>query len=72
MSIITVRLNEEEEKAFKSYAEMHDMRLSTLLKDSLIEKMEDEIDYRAIEEYEQKTKTHKRYSQEEVEKMFDI
>lgn len=32
MAIVTVRLNKEEEKAFKDYADTHDVRLSTLLK----------------------------------------
>lgn len=44
MSIITVRLNEDEENAFKDYANIHDTKLSTLLKDALTEKMEDEMD----------------------------
>lgn len=71
MTVITVRLNEEEEKAFKDYAETHNIALSTLLKNSLIEKMEDEIDFKIIDEYEKMPK-EKRYSQEEVEEMFDI
>ena len=72
MAIVTVRLNKEEEKAFKDYANKHDVKLSTLLKNSLIEKMESEIDYKVINDYEQATEKGKRYSQEEVEKMFDI
>ena len=72
MAIVNVRLNKEEEKAFKDYADTHDVRLSTLLKDSLIEKMESEIDYKVINDYEQAAEKGKRYSQEEVEKMFDI
>lgn len=50
----------------------HDVRLSTLLKDSLIEKMEIENDYKVINDYEQAAKKGKRYSQEKIEKMFDI
>lgn len=72
MTIITVRLNEEEEKAFKDYADTHDIKLSTLLKNALIEKMEDEIDYKVINKYEQTAEKGKRYSQEEIEKMFDF
>lgn len=72
MTIVNVRLNKKEEKAFKDYADTHDVRLSTLLKDSLIEKMESEIDYKVINDYEQAAEKGKRYSQEEVEKMFDI
>lgn len=34
--------------------------------------MEDEIDYKVINDYEQAAEKGERYSQEEVEKMFDI
>lgn len=72
MTIVTVRLNEDEEKAFRDYASAHDIKLSTLLKNSLIEKMEDEIDYKVINDYEQINEKGKKYSHEEVEKMFDV
>lgn len=52
MSTITVRLNNEEEKAFKEYAKFKNIPLSTLLKQSLEEKIEEEIDLKAILEYE--------------------
>lgn len=71
MSTITVRLNDEENKVFNSYAKVHGIPLSTLMKNSLIEKMEDELDLELIKEYENNVSKHT-YSQEEVEKMFDI
>lgn len=52
MKTITVRLNEEESKAFDAYAELNDMPLSTLLKKTLEEKMEDEFDMSVIRTYE--------------------
>ena len=52
MSTITVRLNTEEEKAFKEYAKFKNLPLSTLLKHSLEEKIEEEIDLKAILKYE--------------------
>ena len=54
MSTITIRLNKEEEKLFTEYAKMHNMPLSTLLKKALEEKMEDELDLKAIVAYEKK------------------
>lgn len=52
MTTITVRLNEEETKAYEEFAKLNDMPLSTLLKKSLEEKMETELDMQAIKEYE--------------------
>ena len=52
MSTVTVRLNSEESELFNSYAELHDIPLSTLFKETLIEKMEDDLDLKLIKEYE--------------------
>ena len=52
MTTITVRLNEEETKAYEEFAKLNNMPLSTLLKKSLEEKMENELDMQAIKEYE--------------------
>jgi predicted DNA-binding protein len=70
MSIVTVRLNKKEEKAFNEYAKLHKIPLSTLFKQALEEKIEDEIDMKVIEEYEGKIKNGsvKTYSYDEVEK----
>ena len=44
MANISVRLNEQEEELFKTYAEFMDETLSTLFKKALLEKIEDEFD----------------------------
>ena len=44
MANISVRLNEQEEELFKTYAEFMDETLSTLCKKALLEKIEDEFD----------------------------
>ncbi|MCR6544499.1 type II toxin-antitoxin system RelB family antitoxin [Dehalobacterium formicoaceticum] len=54
MSTITVRLNSDEEKLYKEYAEFKNVPLSTLMKEALQEKIEDEIDLKAILAYEQR------------------
>lgn len=74
MLTITVRLNEEEQKVFNEYAKLHDIPLSTLFKQALKEKMEDEMDLKRIKEYETdlengKTET---YSHDAVMKMLDL
>lgn len=69
MSVISVRLNHEEERIFNEYADFHGKNLSTLFKDALIEKMEDELDLKLLEEARAYNKLYpKKYSHEEVKK----
>ena len=56
MSTITVRLNNEEEKLFKEYAEFKNFPLSSLLKEALTEKIEYDLDLQAILDYEERLK----------------
>jgi hypothetical protein len=51
-STVTVRLNKEEEKIYSRYAELINVPLSTLMKDALMEKIENEIDLKSVLEYE--------------------
>lgn len=68
MDLVTVRLNEEESKVFKEYARLAGIPLSTLFKQTLEEKMEDELDLKAIQEYEKdgaaETLTHEEMKKE--------
>lgn len=50
MSNISVRLNEQEETLFKTYAEFMDETLSTLFKKALLEKIENDFDLRVGQE----------------------
>ena len=52
MSTISLRLNKEEERLFKNYAEFTGEGLTTLLKKALTEKIEEEYDLQAVKEYE--------------------
>lgn len=73
MSTVTVRLNKEESKLFNDYAEIHDMPLSTILKEVLKEKLEDEYDMELIKEYENNENEHtKLYTHEEVKDILGI
>nr|AAN78205.1 hypothetical protein [Enterococcus mundtii] len=47
MSITTIRLNEQEEAFFQSYAELTGQPLSTLMKQALTEKIEDYLHLQA-------------------------
>lgn len=70
---VSVKLSEQDEKLFRSYAKTNNISLSELFRNAVLEKIEDEYDlaiYReALEEYEQNKIT---YSHEEVCKMLGI
>ncbi|MEZ7651753.1 type II toxin-antitoxin system RelB family antitoxin [Streptococcus sp. 27098_8_51] len=61
MSTVTVRLNQEEEKFFKSYAQFTGQSLSSLFKKSLKRTIEDEYDlklyYQAYKDYQEEPET---------------
>src|SRR5699024_9935109 len=44
MSIISLRMNDDEEKLIKEYAEVNNMSISELLRSSVLEKIENDID----------------------------
>lgn len=58
MSTITIRLNSEEARLYKEYAEFKNIPLSTLMKEALEEKIEEEIDLKAILTYEERLKNN--------------
>ena len=58
MSTITVRLNSEEARIYKEYAELKNIPLSTLMKEALEEKIENEIDLKTILAYEERLKSN--------------
>lgn len=74
MGTVSIRLNEKENKVFNEFAKLHDIPLSTLFKKVLIEKIEDEIDMRAIKEYEEDVKNNnvELYDFEEVAENLDL
>lgn len=74
MSTITVRLNSEEARIYKKYAEFKNIPLSTLMKEALEEKIEDEIDLKAILYYEERLKNDEAeyISFDEVKKRLEI
>ena len=73
MPVVSVRINEEEEKLFKSYANLHGISLSEAYKRALLEKIEDEFDLiemtEALEEFSKNPKT---YSLEELKEKYDL
>lgn len=74
MSIISVRLNDEEEKVYKEFSELYGKSISTLLKESLDEKIENDFDLKAIQEYEENPDSddYEEVSHEEVLKRYGL
>jgi len=58
MNTITVRMNKDEARIYKEYAEFKNMPLSTLMKEALEGKIEEEIDLKAILAYEERLKNN--------------
>ena len=52
MSTISLRLNKEEERLFKNYAEFTGEGIKTILKKTIKKKIEEEYDLQAVKEYE--------------------
>ncbi|WP_404407040.1 type II toxin-antitoxin system RelB family antitoxin [Jeotgalibacillus malaysiensis] len=44
MSMISLRLDDEDEKLIKEYAQANNISLSALFRDAVLEKIEDEVD----------------------------
>ena len=70
---ISVRLNKKDEELVKAYAKMNNISLSDLVRNAIIEKIENEYDLKcyekAIEEYKQNPKT---YTLDEIKKELDF
>ncbi len=70
---ISVRLNDDDAKLFKNYAALHGISVSELVRQSVLERIEDEYDLeayeKAIEEYKKNPVT---YSHEEVARLIEL
>ena len=70
---ISLRLSEEDTNLIKDYAKINNMSVSDLIRQAVIEKIEDEIDLaaynKAVEAYKKNPKT---YTLDEVEKELSL
>lgn len=70
---ISVRLSDKDTKLIKTYADINNISLSDLIRNTILEKIEDEYDLesynKAMKEYKENPKT---YSHEEVREMMRI
>ena len=74
MSMITLRVSEEEKKVLQKYADFTGVSLSEFIKSRVLESIEDEYDLKMIEEYEKNKKNHTTEfnSLDEVKKLLGI
>lgn len=70
---ISVRLNGKDTKLIQTYAKMHNISLSDLIRNAVLEKIENEYDLdcynKAIKKYKKNPKT---YSMEEIKKELNL
>lgn len=70
---ISVRLNNKDTELIKSYAEINNISLSDLIRNAVLEKIEDEYDLecykKAMKDYKKNPKT---YTMEEIKKELDL
>lgn len=70
---ISVRLNEKDTKLIQTYVKMHNISLSDLIRNAVLEKIENEYDLdcynKAIKKYKKNPKT---YSMEEIKKELNL
>ena len=68
MSTISVRLNEKDDALIRKYAQMHNMDLSSFIRQAVIEKIEDEYDLAHFNKVWEQEKEKERFSHEAVKK----
>lgn len=68
MSTISVRLNDRDDALIRKYAQIHNMDLSSFIRQAVIEKIEDEYDLALFNKVWDEEKDKKRFSHEAVKK----
>ena len=70
---ISVRLNDKDTDLIKAYAKLNNISISDLVRDAILEKIEDEYDlkcyYDAMEEFKKNPKT---YTNDELKQMLEL
>ena len=70
---ISVRLNDKDTDLIKAYAKLNNISISDLVRNAILEKIEDEYDlqcyYEAMEDFRKNPKT---YSTDELKKMMEL
>lgn len=59
MSVVSIRLNSEERTIFENASKLYGCKLSSLIRDLALEKLEDDFDLQIFQEYEQEKNDNK-------------
>jgi hypothetical protein len=68
MSIISVRLTDKDDALIRKYAEVHNMDLSTFIRQAVMEKIEDEYDLDLFNRIWEESKSDERFAHDVVKK----
>lgn len=68
MSTISLRLNDKDDTLIRKYAELHQMDLSTFIRQAVIEKIEDEYDLTLFNKVWQEEVDQERISHDDLKK----
>lgn len=68
MGTVSLRLNSKDDTLIRKYAELHNMDLSSFIRQAVIEKIEDEYDLTLFNKVWEEEKNQERISHEELKK----
>jgi uncharacterized protein (DUF1778 family) len=68
MSTVSLRLNDKEDSLIRKYAELHNMDLSTFIRQAVIEKIESEYDLKLFDKVWKEEKDQERISHDDLKK----
>lgn len=72
MSTVSLRLNDRDDTLIRKYAELHNMDLSTLIRQAVIEKIEDEYDLALFNKVWEEEKYQERVRHEDLKKVLGL
>ena len=72
MGIISLRLNDRDNTLIRKYAELNGMELSAFIRQTVIEKIEDEYDLALFNKVWEDEQDQKRISHEQLKKELDL
>lgn len=68
MSTISLRLSDKEDKLIRKYAELHDMDLSSFIRETVLAKIEDEYDLSLFNKVWEQEQQEERISHSDLKK----
>lgn len=68
MSTVSLRLNDKDDAIIRKYAEIHNMDLSSFIRQAVLEKIEDEYDLTLFDKVWEQEKDEDRISHEQIKR----